>query len=194
MKRPPAGGRCILGILSARMLGKTSVFLVGPMGSGKSAVGRQLARALSLPFHDSDAEVERRTGVDIPFIFEKEGEAGFRQREREAIEALTATPHIVLATGGGAVLLEENRRNLRERGCVVYLQTSVTQQAERVRHGRNRPLLSTGDAAARLQDLMELRAPLYAQIADIVVPTDGRRVPGVAEHILRELAAVSGTR
>jgi shikimate kinase len=194
MKRPPAGGRCILGILSPPMLGKTSVFLVGPMGSGKSAVGRQLARALGLPFHDSDAEVERRTGVDIPFIFEKEGEAGFRQREREAIEALTATPHIVLATGGGAVLLEENRRNLRERGCVVYLQTSVTQQAERVRHGRNRPLLSAGDAATRLQDLMELRAPLYAQIADIVVPTDGRRVPGVAEHILRELAAVSGTR
>ncbi len=194
MKRPPAGGRCILGILSPAMLGKTSVFLVGPMGSGKSAVGRQLARALKLPFHDSDAEVERRTGVDIAFIFEKEGEAGFRQREREAIEALTTIPHIVLATGGGAVLLEENRRALRERGCVVYLQTSVTQQAERVRHGRNRPLLSAGDAAVRLQDLMQLRAPLYAQIADIVVPTDGRRVPGVAEHILRELAALSGTR
>jgi shikimate kinase len=176
------------------MLGKTSVFLVGPMGSGKSAVGRALARSLGLPFHDSDAEVERRTGVDIPFIFEKEGEAGFRQREREAIEALTATPGIVLATGGGAVLLEENRRHLRERGCVVYLQTSVNQQAERVRHGRNRPLLSSGDRTTRLQDLMELRAPLYAEIADIVVPTDGRRVPGVTEHILRELAALSGPR
>ena len=176
------------------MLGKTSVFLVGPMGSGKSAVGRQLARALKLPFHDSDAEVERRTGVDIAFIFEKEGEAGFRQREREAIEALTATPHIVLATGGGAVLLEENRRNLRERGCVVYLQTSVTQQAQRVRQGRNRPLLSAGDATTSLQDLMELRAPLYAEIADIIIPTDGRRVPGVAEHILRELAAAPPPR
>ena len=164
------------------------------MGSGKSAVGRALARSLGLPFHDSDAEVERRTGVDIPFIFEKEGEAGFRQREREAIEALTATPGIVLATGGGAVLLEENRRHLRERGCVVYLQTSVNQQAERVRHGRNRPLLSSGDRTMRLQDLMELRAPLYAEIADIVVPTDGRRVPGVTEHILRELAALSGPR
>jgi shikimate kinase len=176
------------------MLGKISVFLVGPMGSGKSAVGRQLARALNLPFHDSDAEIERRTGVDIPFIFEKEGEAGFRQREREAIEALTATPRIVLATGGGAVLLPENRRHLRERGCVVYLQTSVTQQVERVRHGRNRPLLSDGDPASRLEDLMELRAPLYAEIADIVVPTDGRRVPNVAEHILRELAAVKSPR
>ena len=91
------------------------------MGSGKTAVGRQLARALQLPFHDSDAEIERRTGVDIPFIFEKEGEAGFRQREREAIEALTALEGIVLATGGGAVLLPENRRNLAERGRVVYL-------------------------------------------------------------------------
>lgn len=177
------------------MLDKASVFLVGPMGSGKSAVGRQLARALNLPFHDSDAEVERRTGVDIPFIFEKEGEAGFRQREREAIEALTAIPRIVLATGGGAVLLAENRRNLRERGCVVYLQTSVLQQAERVRYGRNRPLLSAGDSTTRLQDLMEVRAPLYAETADIIIPTDGRRVPGVAEHILRELAAAaSGAR
>lgn len=177
------------------MLGKASVFLVGPMGSGKSAVGRQLARSLGLPFHDSDAEVERRTGVDIPFIFEKEGEAGFRAREREAIEALTATPRIVLATGGGAVLLEENRRHLRERGCVVYLQTSVKQQAERVRHGRNRPLLdAASDTATRLQDLFESRAPLYAEIADIVVSTDGRRVPSVAEHILRELAAARPPR
>jgi shikimate kinase len=172
------------------MLGKTSVFLVGPMGSGKSAVGRQLARALSLPFHDSDIEIERRTGVDIAFIFEKEGEAGFRAREREAIEALTATPDIVLATGGGAVLLEENRRHLHERGCVVYLQTSVGQQAERVRHGRHRPLLdSATDAATRLNDLMAIRAPLYAEIADLVVPTDGRRVASVADHILRALAA-----
>src|ERR1700741_3651541 len=101
------------------MLGKTRVFLIGPMGAGKTAVGRYLARELQLPFHDSDSEIERRTGVDIPFIFEKEGEAGFRQREREAIEALTALEGIVLATGGGAVLLPENRRLLRERGCVV---------------------------------------------------------------------------
>jgi shikimate kinase len=177
------------------MLDKTSVFLVGPMGSGKSAVGRQLARALSLPFHDSDSEIERRTGVDIPFIFEKEGEAGFRAREREAIEALTALPDIVLATGGGAVLLAENRRHLSERGCVVYLQTSVGQQAERVRHGRNRPLLDAAtDAATRLKDLMEVRAPLYAEIADLVVATDGRRVAGVADYILRALAAARGAR
>ena len=173
------------------MLGKTSVFLVGPMGSGKSAVGRQLARALSLPFHDSDSEIERRTGVDISFIFEKEGEAGFRQREREAIEALTALEAIVLATGGGAVLLADNRRRLAERGRVVYLETSVAQQADRVRHGRNRPLIASGDTAARLGQLMDARAPLYAEIADVVVSTDGRRVSSVAEHVLRELAAAA---
>src|ERR1700741_2245533 len=133
------------------MLGKPSVFLIGPMGAGKTAVGRYLARELKLPFHDSDAEIERRTGVDIPYIFEKEGEAGFRQREREAIEALTALEGIVLATGGGAVLLAENRRVLAGRGCVVYLKTSVEQQADRVRYGRNRPLLSaSSDAATRL--------------------------------------------
>ena len=171
------------------MLDKRSVFLIGPMGSGKSAVGRQLSRVLQLPFHDSDSEIERRTGVDIPFIFEKEGEAGFRQREREALEALTALEGIVLATGGGAVLLPENRRLLSQRGCVVYLQTSVAQQAERVRHGRNRPLLADGDPATRLGDLMGTRAPLYSEVADIVVSTNGRRVNSVAEQVLRELAA-----
>src|SRR5215831_1956904 len=155
------------------MLGKTSVFLIGPMGSGKTAVGRALARSLGLAFYDSDAEVERRTGVDIPFIFEKEGEAGFRAREREAIEALTALERIVLATGGGAVLLPENRRRLAERGCVVYLETSVTQQA---------------DMAGRLGALMDVRSPLYSEIADLTVSTDGRRVAAVAEEILRRLA------
>lgn len=172
------------------MRGKASVFLIGPMGSGKTAVGRQLARTLGLPFYDSDAEIERRTGVDIPYIFEKEGEAGFRLREREAIEALSALDKVVLATGGGAVLLAENRRCLAERGRVVYLETSVAQQAYRVRYGRNRPLLADADAAARLAQLMSARAPLYEEIADLVVSTDGRRVPAVAEHILREL----GTR
>lgn len=170
------------------MLGKDSVFLIGPMGSGKTAVGRSLARSLGVAFHDSDAEVERRTGVDIPFIFEKEGEAGFRAREREAIEALTRLERIVLATGGGAVLSPENRRHLAERGVVVYLETSVTQQADRVRHGRNRPLLDEGDIAGRLGELMDVRSPLYSGIADHTVSTDGRRVPAVVEEILRLLA------
>jgi shikimate kinase len=173
------------------MRGTTSVFLIGPMGSGKTAVGRHVARALGLPFYDSDVEIERRTGVDIPFIFEKEGEAGFRQREREAIEVLTGLDSIVLATGGGAVLLPENRRHLATRGRVVYLETSVAQQAHRVRYARHRPLIAQGDPALRLGLLMDARAPLYAEIADIVVCTDGRRVQTVAEAILRELGGSS---
>jgi shikimate kinase len=177
------------------VLGKPSLFLIGPMGSGKTAVGRALSRALGLPFYDSDAEVERRTGVDIPFIFEKEGEAGFRAREREAIEALTRLERIVLATGGGAVLSAENRRHLAERGCVVYLETSVTQQADRVRHGRNRPLLEQqGDITGRLGELMDVRSPLYSGIADFTVSTDGRRVPAVAEEILRLLKGGAAAR
>ena len=167
------------------------IFLIGPMGSGKSAVGKVLARLRGLRFIDSDVEIEHRTGVDIPFIFEKEGEAGFRQREREAIESLTALEGIVLATGGGAVLLPENRRQLAARGQVVYLETSVAQQADRVRHGRNRPLLAAGDTTTRLGQLMDARAALYAEIADVVVSTDGRRVNSVAEHVLRELAAAA---
>ncbi|MBS0365977.1 MAG: shikimate kinase [Proteobacteria bacterium] len=172
------------------MAERSSVFLVGPMGSGKTAVGRQLARTLGLAFYDSDTEVERRTGVDIPFIFEKEGEAGFRQREREAIGALTGLSGIVLATGGGAVLLAENRQLLATRGRVVYLQTSVAQQAERVRHGRHRPLLASGDPAQKLTELMQRRAALYAEVAHLTVRTDGRRVASVVEEILAGLRSL----
>lgn len=169
------------------MRGASSIFLIGPMGSGKSAVGRSLARHLGKPFYDSDTEIVRRTGVDIPYIFEKEGEPGFRQREREAIEALAALRGIVLATGGGAVMLPENRRLLAESGYVIYLETSVAQQVERVQHGRHRPLLSNVDPAVRLEELMTVRDPLYRSIADITVRTDGRRVKSVAEDIVRTI-------
>src|ERR1700729_2150534 len=117
------------------MLSQPNVFLIGPMGSGKSAVGRHLARLLRFAFHDSDADIESRTGVDIAFIFEKEGEEGFRLREKESIERLTRMRSIVLATGGGAVIEPQNRRALAERGVVVYLATSIDQQLERTRHG-----------------------------------------------------------
>lgn len=169
----------------AAMRGAPNIVLIGPMGSGKTAVGRSVARHLGRAFYDSDAEIVRRTGVDIPYIFEKEGESGFRQRERETIEALMALEGIVLATGGGAVLLAENRRSIAQRGCVIYLETSVAQQAERVRQGRNRPLLSNVDPTIRLEELMAVRDPLYRSIADIVVPTDGRRVKTVAGDIVR---------
>ena len=179
-------------MLARVMLGKRNVFLIGPMGSGKTAVGKYLARLLDAPFYDSDAEIERRTGVDIPYIFEKEGEAGFRERERETIDALTHSEPMVLATGGGAVLRPENRNCLASRGFVVYLETSVAQQTHRVRHARNRPLLTNVvDPAAKLEQLMRERAPLYAEIADLTVTTDGRRVRSVAEEIIRALDAAS---
>jgi shikimate kinase len=195
VRRPRATARraCRLCILLAIMLGKLSVFLVGPMGSGKTAVGKCLARLLSAPFYDSDTQIEQRTGVDIPFIFEKEGEAGFRQREREAIEALTQLEPIVLATGGGAVLLQENRRALSTRGFVVYLETSVAQQKNRVRRNRNRPLLQDGDPALKLAELMRHRGPLYVEVADIIVPTDGRKVGAVAADIMRGFKQHSGS-
>jgi shikimate kinase len=153
------------------------------MGSGKSAVGKQLARLLELRFLDADREIEERTGVDIPFIFEKEGEAGFRAREHAALEVLTGLPGIVLATGGGAVLREDNRELLASRGLVVYLETSVEQQLERTRMSRNRPLLDTPDPRGVLTELMIVRDPLYREVSSLVVNTDGRRVADVAREI-----------
>ena len=169
------------------MLGKPNIFLIGPMGSGKTAVGRHLARMLRFAFLDSDADIEAKTGVDIAFIFEKEGEAGFRVREKESIERLTRLDSVVLATGGGAVIEADNRRLLAERGVVVYLATSIDQQIERTRHGRHRPLLNGTDPEEKLKELMERRAILYSEIADITVSTDGRRVQLVAEEIHLEL-------
>jgi shikimate kinase len=169
------------------MIIKRNIFLIGPMGSGKTAVGRHLARLFRLTFHDSDADIEAKTGVDIPFIFEKEGEAGFRLREKESIERLTGLESIVLATGGGAVIDPDNRRVLAERGAVVYLATSVDQQIERTRHARHRPLLNDTDPEEKLRELMLRRAALYAEIADLTVSTDGRRVQLVAEEIHHEL-------
>ena len=169
------------------MLSKRNIFLIGPMGSGKTAVGKHLARLFRFTFHDSDADIEAKTGVDIPFIFEKEGEAGFRIREKESIDRLTRLDSIVLATGGGAVIDEANRRALAERGVVVYLATSVDQQLERTRHARHRPLLQAADPEQKLRELMMRRAMLYAEIADLTVTTDGRRVQLVAEEIHQQL-------
>jgi len=169
------------------------IFLVGPMGAGKTAVGRQLARRWSLPFYDSDQEIQNRTGVDIPFIFEKEGEAGFRERESAVIDELTAIPGLVLATGGGAVTRLENREHLAQRGTVVYLHASVEQQAERTRHSRDRPLLFTRDPAGKLGELFAERDPLYRGIADLVVETDKRRVKCVVDEICLRLEQGNGS-
>ena len=164
-----------------------NVFLVGPMGAGKSAVGRQLARLLHMNFMDSDDEVEARTGVDIPFIFEKEGEDGFRKREAKVIDDLSKMEGLVLATGGGAVVDPQNRSVLGARGFVVYLYTTVEQQLARTQKGRERPLLESGDRKQILDDLMLEREAMYREIADLVVETDGRKVKAVANEILERL-------
>jgi len=174
------------------MKNPNKLFLVGPMGAGKSAVGRQLSRMLHLDFVDSDDEIEARTGVDIPFIFEKEGEEGFRAREARVIDDLSQLEGIVLATGGGAVLDANSRNHLGARGFVIYLYTSVRQQLERTNRGRERPLLGSGDKAEVLERLMAERDPLYREIADLVINTDGRRVQTVAREIQQALTDNSG--
>ncbi len=165
-----------------------NIFLVGPMGAGKSAVGRYLARALHLSFVDSDEEIKARTGVDIPFIFEKEGEAGFRKREVAVIDDLSKMDGVVLATGGGAIVDPDSRSRLGGRGFVVYLYTTVDQQVQRTRKGRERPLLENADPRVTLKELLDWRDPLYREIADIVVATDGRKVTAVANEIIEQVS------
>ena len=164
-------------------MSKVNVYLIGPMGSGKTAVGRRLAAMLGKEFFDSDAEIEKRTGVDVRFIFEKEGEARFRERERDIIADLTALEGVVVATGGGAVLDPSNRARLAGTGTVVYLEASVDTQLQRTRPSQHRPLLMNDDPRAVLERLMSIRRPLYEEIADIRVDTTGRRVKAVAASV-----------
>ena len=164
-----------------------NIFLVGPMGAGKTTIGRQLAAALSCEFLDSDLEIQRRTGVDIPTIFEFEGESGFRRREQQVIDELTQRQPVVLATGGGAILNEQNRRHLTSRGFVVYLNCSPEQQYARTERDRNRPLLHTGDPLQRLRELMQERDPLYRQVADLVISTERRNAASVVKEIRSRL-------
>jgi shikimate kinase len=167
------------------MIGQRNIFLVGPMGSGKTAVGRCLARLLDYPFRDSDHEIEQRTGADIPLIFEREGEAGFRHREREVIADLSALERIVLATGGGAIMDPDTRRDLKSRGWVVYLETSIAQQTERAGRTRHRPMLHGADPQERLGELLRLREPYYREIADLTISTNRERVQAVAATIVQ---------
>jgi len=171
------------------MKGAASIFLIGMMGAGKTTVGRLLARRLRLRFVDSDREIEARCGVKIPVIFEIEGEAGFRAREALAVESLTTLDGIVLATGGGAVLSEKNRRHLADRGTVVYLSAKPEDLYERVRHDRNRPLLVGGEPLARLRELHAHRDPLYRSIADIVLETGAQSVQVLTRMLLDRLEA-----
>lgn len=173
--------------MSDTTTGPRRVFLVGPMGAGKTTVGRQLAQRLGLAFLDSDREIEQRSGVDIPTIFDFEGEAGFRRRETAMIAELTGCDGIVLATGGGAVLEPANREHLANRGITVYLAASVEEQLRRTRRGRGRPLLQNGDRRATLQRLQAERDPLYRGVAHVVVETDGRRSATTTDRVLQQL-------
>ncbi len=164
-----------------------SIFLVGPMGAGKTTVGRQLAKCLNMEFADSDSEIEKRTGVDIPLIFELEGEVGFRKRETAMLDNLTTKDTIVLATGGGAVLAEENRGFLVSRGTVIYLNTTVDQILQRTHRDTKRPLLQTDDPRAKLETLATERNPLYESIADITISTESQKIRDVINEICTKL-------
>jgi len=164
---------------------QNNIFLIGLMGVGKTTIGKQLARNLGCEFIDSDHEIERRTGADIPWIFDIEGEPGFRERERIVIDDLTQKQGVVLATGGGAVLAPDNRQHLMARGMVVYLKASVEHLLQRTAFDRNRPLLQTDNPRQRLEELMDKRDPLYREIADFIVDTDNRSVSNSVKLIMK---------
>lgn len=169
------------------MAEKRNIFLVGPMGAGKSTIGRHLADELHLDFFDSDQEIERRTGADIAWIFDLEGEDGFRKREEDIINDLTDKQGIVLATGGGSIVSKTVRNRLSARGIVVYLQTTIDKQVARTQRDKRRPLLQNNDPEQVLRDLAEERNPLYTEVADYVVETDDQSARAVANQIIGKI-------
>ena len=166
---------------------ESRIFLVGPMGAGKTTIGNQLARSLNLDFIDLDQELERRTGASVSLIFDIEGESGFREREKKLINELTQRDRTVLATGGGAVLAADNRQRLSRRGFVVYLKTPLETLVERTRYDTSRPLLHSGDPAATLGEILQVREPLYAEVADLVIDSGTLSVKQVLKMISEEL-------
>lgn len=168
-----------------------NIFLIGPMGSGKSSIGRQLANISGHQFYDSDIEIQERTGADIPWIFDVEGEEGFREREASMIKELSQKDSIILATGGGAVMRSANREVLQSKGVVVFLDTSIEEQLNRTSRDKNRPLLQTDNPKDKLTQLMKERRPLYQEIAKITVVTDKRTLKDVANDIIQQVRTLS---
>lgn len=170
------------------MAEKRNIFLVGPMGAGKSTIGRQLAQQLNMEFFDSDQEIERRTGADIGWVFDVEGEDGFRDREEKIINELTEKQGIVLATGGGSVKSRETRNRLSARGMVVYLETTIEKQLVRTQRDKKRPLLQVETPpSVVLKALARERNPLYAEIADVTIRTDEQSARIIANKIINLL-------
>lgn len=176
---------------NSRKIQSGNLILVGMMGSGKTTMGRILAKHLGKVFVDSDEEIQQRTGVTIPHIFDIEGEPGFRQRETAAIRNLVGRDNMVLATGGGAVLTEQNRVLLQQNGIVIYLKASVHDLWQRTRHDRNRPLLQTADPQAKLTELHHARDPLYQQVADIIIQTGRQSVHVLMLSLANEIEKFS---
>lgn len=164
-----------------------NIFLIGPMGAGKSTIGRALAKELKLEFFDTDEVIEERTGATVAWIFDVEGEEGFRIREQKIIEELTQKNNIVLATGGGVVMTPENRNALAGRGTVIYLKTSLQQQFERTKRDTKRPLLQTPNLEVRLEALRDEREPFYDELSDVSFETDKLTVKAVANKIIKYL-------
>ncbi len=161
-----------------------NIYLIGPMGAGKSTIGRMLSVDLGMEFKDTDREIEDKSGANIPWIFDMEGERGFRERESATIEELTRLPGLVLATGGGAILSNSNRTCLKARGVVVFLQTSVDSQLERTLKDKNRPLLQTEKPREILEKLLKQREPYYLETADIIISADDYNPKAVVQQII----------
>ena len=166
------------------MAEKRNIFLIGPMGAGKSTIGRQVAQMLGMEFMDSDSVIEERAGADIDWIFDVEGEAGFRKREERIINELTQGQGVVLSTGGGSILSKDNRNVLSARGIVIYLETTIGKQFERTQRDKKRPLLQNDDPRKTLEELAKIRNPLYEEIADITLQTDDQAAKLVATNII----------
>ncbi|BDX08216.1 shikimate kinase AroK [Planctobacterium marinum] len=169
------------------MAEKRNIFLIGPMGAGKSTIGRHLADELHLEFFDSDQEIEKRTGADISWVFDIEGEEGFRDREESVITDLTEKQGIVLATGGGSIVRNSVRNRLSARGIVVYLETTIDKQVARTQRDKRRPLLQNNDPEQVLKGLAGERNPLYEEIADYTVQTDDQSARAVANAIISKI-------